>query len=68
MIWSTPSSRYAHVVARSALGGGIGGWATADVLAMTVAEVEWREDERAVMVVVGRNAEAGVHRAVTACL
>ncbi len=26
MIWSTPSSRYAHVVARSALGGGIGYW------------------------------------------
>lgn len=29
MIWSTPSSRKAHVVARSAVGGGMGYWATA---------------------------------------
>ena len=35
MIWSTPSSRYAHVVARSAFAGGIGGLLAADVLAMT---------------------------------
>ena len=28
MMWSTPSSRKAHVVARSAVAGGIGYWLT----------------------------------------
>lgn len=40
MMWSTPSSKYAHVVARSALAGGIGGDVLVDELAILEMKTE----------------------------
>ena len=45
MIWSTPSSRYAHVVARSADAGGIGYESFPELLAAMTEDIEGVEDD-----------------------